>query len=782
MIIAVAGIVYYILPSLPNTSILKEIKMQIPLHVYTTNGTLISRFGEKRRTPIKIEQVPKRVIQAFLVSEDDRFFSHPGVDWQGIMRATYKLLTTGNKSQGGSTITMQVARNFFLTNKKSYKRKFREIFLALKMERELSKEEILELYLNKIYFGHRIYGIVAAAEIYYGKTIDKLNLAQISMIAGIPQRPSKHNPITNPEKATQRRNYVLKRLLEKKIISKEDYEINKKATVSASLHLPNPKIKAPYVAEMVRRYMLDKFGADAYTKGFIVTTTIQDHLQTAANQAVQNGLLNYDSRHNYRGPETRITSAELNNNPKTLAEIISGIPVIGDLAPALIVQLNNQSATVFIDKVGLVEIPWQGLAWAKRNPQTPTSKVFQIGDIVRLRKTENNQWRLTQIPKVQGSLVSLNPNNGALLALVGGFDFRKSKFNRATQAFRQPGSGFKPFIYSAALAEGKTAATIINDVPFVANNTGLQEQWRPMNYSRKNYGPTRLRDGLVYSRNIVSIRILEEIGLSNARHHIEKFGFNINQQPNNLSLALGTGETSPWQLAQAYSIFANGGYFVEPYYVQSIMTYDGETIYEVNPKTICRECGNSINSSTRETSPPSTSDSTVDIQHLAEDYAPQVIDSRVIYIINSVTRDVIKRGTGRKALSLNRTDIAGKTGTTNDQRDAWFSGFNANVVTVVWAGFDNFAPLGQRETGARVALPIWIDYMRAALKDQPIALTPRPKGLTNIRIDAATGLATHADNEQALFEIFRNEYAPQPQQIEANYADNVEQAPPEQLF
>ncbi|MEE8321516.1 MAG: penicillin-binding protein 1A [Gammaproteobacteria bacterium] len=791
-IIASAGIAWYVLPKLPNIETLREVRMQVPLRIYSHDRSLIAEFGEKRRKPVEIESVTTLVINAILAAEDDRFYQHPGVDWQGILRATISLIKTGTKKQGGSTITMQVARNFFLSREKTYLRKLNEIFLAMKIERELSKDDILELYINKIYLGQRAYGVAAAAQIYYGSDIDELSLPQVAMIAGLPKAPSTTNPVSNPERALARRNYVLRRMLKLGFITEEEFEQASSTPVSATLHNPFIQIEAPYVAEMVRRSLLDEYGEDAYTNGLNVTTTLLDRNQIAANRALRMALLEYDQRHGYRGPEHHyeLDSMDIDDD-KAYDRLLETYPILGNLYPALIVDIREKSVTAFLTGIGQVDIEWPGLSWAhkyitenRRGPKPKNAaEIVQIGDIVRLVETAEGKWQLSQIPAIEGGLVSLRPVDGATLALVGGFDFQRSKFNRVIQARRQPGSGFKPFIYSAALAAGKTAASLINDAPVVFDDPGIEDKWRPENYSHKNYGPTRLREALTHSRNLVSIRLLHAIGVPFALEHISRFGFNIDQLPKNLSLALGSGEITPWEQARGFSVFANGGHLIDPYYIESIKTYDEAIVYQADPKIVCKECddiGQDINLH------PDMTDTADDKELTMTNYAPRVVTPQNIWIMNSMTRDVIQHGTGRRALVLGRKDLSGKTGTTNDQHDAWFSGFNSDIVTVAWVGFDKFLPLGSRETGARAALPMWNEYMRTALEGMPASIMDRPPGLVNVRIDPATGKQASSSNPDAIFEVFRSKQVPQ--EIPENRHSNIfldednKETIPEQLF
>ena len=774
-LIFIAGISWYLLPQLPDIGNLQDVKLQVPLRIYSQDDSLIAEFGEKRRRPISIDEVPTTIIQAFLAAEDDRFYQHPGVDWQGIARAVVHLVKTGNKAQGGSTITMQVARNFFLSREKTYLRKLNEIFLALKIERDLSKDKILELYLNKIYLGHRSYGIAAASQTYYGVEIDELTLPQVAMLASLPKAPSSTNPISNPTRAKTRRNYVLQRMVEEKFISEEDYQSGINSPITASLHNPFIEVEAPYVAEMVRKQLIEKYGNNAYISGLVVTTTIKDKNQTAANHALRKALSAYDERHGYRGPEHHY-DLKTEDSETEWQRLLESFPSIGNLYPALVMQVNEKSITCYLSGIGLIDVEWSGLEWARayrsenRRDAKPksASEFLKTGDVIRLIEDDEGNWKLAQIPEVEGGFVSMDPNDGSTLALVGGFDYQRSKFNRVTQAFRQPGSGFKPFIYSAGLEAGNTAATLINDAPVVFEDPGVEDVWRPENYSHKSYGPTRLREALTHSRNLVSIRLLHAIGIPFALEHIKKFGFNIDELPKNLSLSLGSATISPWQMASAYCVFANGGYKIEPYLIETIATRDGEILYQAEPVSVCRVCieqeddpvDNLPDNDSSDEELLSDESPSLDQPVKKSIYAKRVVDERNIWIMNSITRDVIKHGTGRRALVLKRQDMSGKTGTTNDQRDAWFYGYNADIVGVAWTGFDKFQPLGSRETGARAALPTWVEYMKTVLDGVPEHALPEPPGLVYSRISKITGKLAQPNDPDAMFEVFRTEHAP----------------------
>ncbi|MFQ5487812.1 MAG: penicillin-binding protein 1A, partial [Gammaproteobacteria bacterium] len=670
------GSYVYIAPNLPSIETLKDIRLQVPLRIYSRDMKLIAEFGEKKRTPIRFYETPDLMIQAILAAEDDRFFQHPGVDYHGILRAAVNLIRTGEKTQGGSTITMQVARNFFLSSEKTYLRKLSEIFLALKIEHKLSKEEILELYLNKIYLGNRAYGIAAAAQTYYGVTPAQLSLAQMAMIAGLPKAPSRYNPLANPQRALQRRDYVLRRMLKLGYINEQQYRQASSEVDNARLHGLDIEVETAYVAEMVRHHMLQQYGELAYSAGFSVITTIDSRLQRAANVALRQALLDYDVRHGYRGAEAHTNLAAL-EDATALSDVLRKRPILGGLLPGLVVSVGEKDATVLLSDERLIQIDWQGLSWARPYrddnhlgaPPALATEVLREGDIIRVQERGRNKWRLAQLPEVEGALVALRPDDGAIAALGGGFDFRRSKFNRVTQASRQPGSSFKPFIYSAALEKGFTAASIINDAPVVFEDPGLESAWRPENYSGKFFGPTRLREALVKSRNLVSIRLLRAIGIDYTLDYIARFGFPVAKLPRNLSLALGSGAVTPLQLAQGYTVFANGGYRVAPYYIERILGPNRQVIMEARPATVCREC---ITDADDKGMPASIAVSTekddTATETVPENIAQQVISPENAYLMTSMMRDVIRRGTGRRARALGRRDIAGKTGTTHDQR------------------------------------------------------------------------------------------------------------------
>ena len=781
-LVMAAAAYLYITPQLPPIERLKEVQLQVPLRVYTSDGGLIAEFGEQRRAPVHYADLPQAIIDAILATEDDRFFQHPGVDYHGLVRAAVKLISTGQKSQGGSTITMQVARNFFLSSEKTYLRKFKEIFLALKIERYLSKQEILELYLNKIYFGHRAYGIAAAAQVYYGVPIDQLSLAQVAMIAGLPKAPSSNNPVSNPQRALQRRNYVLGRMYSLGTIDTDQYRAALDEPDDASLHSTTIEVKAPYVAEMVRSYMLEQFGNEAYTAGYSVFTTLNSERQRAANSALTSALLDYDRRHGYRGVLGHVDLAP-DATEEEIAALLKDLKPVGRLDTALVVEVLEKSARIYLTESGYADLEWDGISWARRyetvnlrGPKLETAgQLLAVGDLVRVQALPEGLWRLAQVPQVSGALVSLRPRDGALQALVGGFDFFQSKFNRALQAQRQPGSSFKPFVYSAALHKGYTVASLFNDAPVVFDDPSLETTWRPENYSGKFYGPTRMREALTRSRNLVSIRLVRAIGPRYAARYARRFGFRDEQLPKDLSLALGSGTATPMEMARAYSVWANGGFYIEPYFIQELRDARDQVMYTANPAVACPECEDKepeevleeVEQAEAEQTVSTVPEAIADLETEAEViepapvYAERVVDAANVYLITSMLQDVVKRGTGRRAMALGRKDLSGKTGTTNDQRDAWFCGFNTELVTTVWVGFDRVQPLGNGETGSRAALPMWVDYMGKALQGVPEATLPQPPGLVTVRIDAKTGLRLPSGQAGGLFELFRPEYVPE---------------------
>lgn len=750
--IVVFGTVYaYLESQLPDIEKINSTRMEVPLRIYTRDNKLISEFGDHRREPVTLDQIPKQLIQAVLATEDQRYFEHAGVDFFGLMRAGKNLLMTGAKGQGGSTITMQVARNIYLSPEKTYMRKVNEILLAIKIDQTLSKEKILELYFNKIFFGNRAYGIAAAAKVYYGKKLSELTMPEMAMLAGLPKAPSQINPIANKDAALKRRNHVLARMYELNYIDKPSYEAAVKSVDTASYHALTIDVNAPYVAEMVRDALVRNFGTGVYSEGYSVYTTIDSRLQEAANVAVRQGVLDYDHRFGYRGPEHVFkASQDEQQNERNWLSLMQDIPVIANLQPAVVLDVEEKEVTALLASGEKITIPWTGLQWAREyNEKKSTSKlesaldILQEGYLIRVCKDVEGQWQLTQLPEVEGALASLDPHQGAIRALVGGFDYQKSSYNRVTQASRQPGSAFKPFIYAAALAKGFTLASIVNDAPLVIHDTGDDSLWRPQNHNGRYLGPTRLRVGLIKSTNMVSIRLLDSIGLKYMLNFSKNFGFNPDQLPHGLSLSLGSGGVTPLDLTTGYTVFANGGYLVTPHLISSVKNVDDQIIYQSNPKVACEQC---------------IMDDYYSLPSDANNLAPHTVESDIIFIMNTALKDVILEGTAQKAKELNRGDIAGKTGTTNEQHDAWFAGFNGDLVTTAWVGFDQ--PRDLHEFGAEAALPIWMSFMRDALKDKPEHSMPQPSNVVVARIDPASGLLAWSGQSNAVFEYFRKQDLP----------------------
>jgi len=785
---------------LPDVETLRDVQLQVPLRVYTQDGKLISVFGEKRRIPVQIDEMPAHLKNAFVAGEDARFRVHPGVDYQGITRAVWTLATTGEKSVGGSTITQQLARNFFLSLEKTYTRKIKEIFLALKIERELSKDEILELYLNKILLGHRAYGVGAAADVYYGKTVGELSLAQCAMLAALPKAPSRINPITSPERAMNRRDYVLGRMLELGYINTIEFQQARSERNTAFYHGATTEISAPYLAEMVRKEMLSNFGESAYTGGYEVYTTIDSGFQTAANQAITDGLEAYDHRHGYRGAEANFNLEE-HNTPQSWDEILRPYKPVAGLAPGLVTEADEDIALVYQPDGQTIALTLTDMQWARKfisrdrvgfEPKN-VGEVLKTGDIIRTRLRDGGKHELAQLPETEALLVSLSPKDGSIKALVGGYDYTRSKFNRVVQSRRQPGSGFKPFIYSAALAKGKTTASIVNDAPIVFSDSELERDWKPQNYSEKFFGPTRLREAMINSRNLVSIRLLREIGIPFASEYVSSFGFDPAELPGNLSMALGSASLVPISIARGYAVFANGGYLVDPYFIERIIDARGTVVFVTSPSVVCTNCsveegldvGETENLERTEPSfRPLQLEGEEDLQVIEQDApttpemlagsspAPRIISEQNAFLVRSMMMDVVRQGTGKKAMTLGRNDLAGKTGTTNEQRDAWFSGYNNEIVTSVWVGFDNHDPLGRYEVGGKAALDIWIDFMRVALQnipDQPVEI---PEGITQARIDPDTGLLARLENHDAIMEVFiMGSLPPMEDPVEGDHSD-----------
>ena len=761
LLIVVGSLLYlYLQSQLPNVDSLKTVQLQVPLQVFSKDGLLIQEYGEKKRIPVTYAEIPPTLVHALIATEDQRFFEHPGVDVLGLGRAAVRMIKTGTKSQGGSTITMQVARNFFLTRKKTFLRKFNEIMLAIKIDRELDKEKILELYLNRIYLGNRAYGVGAAAMVYYGKSLKELSLSELAMLAGLPQAPSTQNPIANPVAAKKRRDHVLERLLEENYITKEAYQQAINEPVTAKYHGTNIEVSAPYVAEMIRQSLFDNFGSDAYTNGYKVYTTIDGTLQNAANQVVEKNLIAYDHRHGYRGAVANVGKNDSQSAPlrqKHLAKY----PELNTLIPAIIIEVKQKQATAALQNGQTVILPWEGLSWARpalkkggwvgKSP-VKAEQIVAVGDVVYVQSTENH-WQLTQVPEAESALIALDPKNGAIRSLVGGFNFQKSKFNRATQSSRQPGSSFKPFVYAAALNNGYNLATLINDAPIVVDDPSQPNLWRPHNVNLKFNGPTRLKQALVQSKNLVSIRILDDIGINYTVDFLSHFGFDKKTLPKGLSLALGSLSISPMDLTAAYAVFANGGFKVEPYLIDKITDIEGNILLQAKPTVVCNPCDKNQ----------------IDVSTLA----PRVLPEDITYLMNSALKDVIQHGTATAARVLNRHDIAGKTGTTNDQVDSWFAGFNSNLVVTTWIGFDT--PKSLHEYAAGLALPLWIDFMKTALKGKPESEVAQPDNVVTARIDPISGLLAKPNQENGIMEYFRDNEIPKEEDPTPMYGSTANQ-------
>jgi penicillin-binding protein 1A len=818
---------------LPSVESIREYKLQVPLRVYSKDGKLIREFGTIRRSPAALEDVPQHLINAYIAGEDANFYSHYGVDPKGLFRAVWEIITTGSKKTGGSTITMQLTRNVFLNLKQTYTRKLKEIFLAIKLEQTISKDEILELYLNKNFLGWHSYGIVAAADRYYGKTLDQLTLAEAAMLAAPPKAPSTINPITNPERALLRRNYILRRMLELNFIDQEQHDLAVAEEDNAVLHEATIELNAPWIAEMVRSQMIEQYGDNAYTDGYIVHTTIDSKMQQAAEVAIQKGLQTYDKIHGYRGPikhfniksEDSNVENKLQVSDELIAEAIVKIkktPVTAGIQAGLVTFVEDESSIVRLIDGQDVVIDYESSTWAsefidndrkKAKPKT-LHEIIKVGDVIMVKRNDLGNFVLAQIPRVQGALISLDPNDGSILSLIGGFEFNLNKFNRDTQAKRQPGSGFKPILYSAALDAGLTASTLINDAPIVFDDDKLEKAWRPQNYSEKFFGPTRLREGIVGSRNLVSIRVLDQIGINTGRNHMIKFGFEPNDIPKNLSIALGSPNVTPLSMARAYAVFANGGYLIDPYLIHSITNQDGEMIFEKPQVVLCDNCegkieqeklasiiqengsqsivevnnnfNNNQNSntenSTDKTTPGAIEQQKEEDKPLQIIYPPRVISGANQFIMESFLKEVIgPRGTGRKALVLKRSDIAGKTGTTNEQKDAWFNGFHKDNVTHAWVGFDTPQPMGRGATGGGAALPIWIDFMRVALEGLPEYKRPIPHGVVSAKVDLKSGKLAAAKNTNTRLEYFIAGYLPEEETADEQ-AVEIDQETIEDIF
>lgn len=862
---ALVGIYFYIKPDLPSVTVLKDVRLQTPMRIYTHDGKLISQYGVKRRIPVELEEVPQQLIDAILATEDSRFYEHKGIDPIGIVRAAINLAITGEKQQGASTLTMQLARGFFLTREKTYIRKIKEIFIALHMEQELTKDEILELYLNKIELGHRSFGFGAAAQVYYGKPLKELNLAQLATIAGLPQAPSVLNPISRPERSVERRRIVLMRMLDEGFITQQEFEEAANAPVSARKHGAEIVVDAPYLADLIYSEMVEVYGKEeAETGGYQVYATAPSDLQLAAQKAVVRNLHDYDERHGYRGPldylwnaptdSAAASSPELSESdpatrPTTRAgwdaesvlEALADYDEIKPLMPAVVLNVGERSIET-LDKYGERRtIGWEGLDWAREyitdsrqgNEPEVASDILNDGAVIYIRKQEG-QWRLAQMPEVSGAFVALNPQNGAVQAVVGGYSFYQSQFNRATQAKRQVGSNIKPFVYSAAIENGYTLASIINDAPINQWNAATGVAWRPQNSPAEYDGPIRMRVALGKSKNVVSVRLLRGVGLRETAEHMAKFGFNRDDIPLDETVSLGSGSHTPLEVARAMAVIANGGFLVRPHFIDRVLDEQDNVLWKTQPVWACDPCED-------KNVPDDTEIPEEDVEALlAAEFnqadvvtddgeevkmpAPQVISPQNAFLVAEMMRTGVRAngdwnkktywlGTGWRARNLlQRTDIAGKTGTTNDSRDTWFSGFQKDLVATAWVGFDDMnRQLGRAtrnqnlinrnpekfnwignaligtEDGAKAAGPAWIRFMEVALADKPEAPLPIPENIVRVRIDRTSGKLTRRTDHTTLFEYFiqgtePSVYVRDDEVIDPAIEDETETPEPEEIF
>lgn len=823
---AIAAAYFYVLPDLPDVNSLKTVQLQTPLRIYSSDGKLISQFGEKRRVPVEFEDVPQQLINAVLDTEDARFFEHKGIDPIGIIRAATILITTGKKSQGASTITQQVARGFFLSNEKTYIRKVKEIFLALKIEKTLTKHEILTLYLNRSFLGNRAYGVGAAAQVYYGKNLNELLLPEMAMIAGLPQAPSAANPIRNPARAKARRNWVLSRMLEKNNITDAEYQEAINAPLTARYHGAEIDLYAPYISEMARDYMIQKYGEEAaYTNGYNVYTTISSDLQLMAQDALRDNVFAYDQRHGYRGPISQLWTGTTLSRADIIEQLAQTPPMQGIL-PAAVMTVAEQQANLLLADGSEITIEWSGLKWARKFitdkrqglPPKLAADILSPGQQVYVRNN-GSFWQLSQIPEVSSATVSLDPFDGAIRTLVGGFSFSQSQFNRATQAKRQLGSNIKPFIYAAALEKDWTLATLVNNAPINKPDTRQGTAWRPKNSPDIYGGPTRLRVGLAQSINVMAVRALRHVGLQNATDELVKFGFDAKDLPRNESLALGSPSVTPLQVATAFNVFANGGYLVEPYFIDHVTDSYDNVIEQASPTLACSpiqdsqsarelfndDVSNDPFAAMNQELSAANSDTELVCNRENGRYAKRAVSEQTAFLITESLKSVIwgggdwSKGTGwngtawRASKLIKRHDIAGKTGTTNESRDTWFSGFNPTLTSTFWVGFDdhgrqlgraswvaNGAPdqISGGEAGAKTAGPGWNDFMNKALKGTTEVSAEPPKGIVSVRIDLETGKLTRKTDHTTAFEYFvagtePKEYAIETQSSGEIFIDSV---------
>ncbi|SKA49110.1 penicillin-binding protein 1A [Enterovibrio nigricans] len=789
------GFYFYLKPELPDVATLKDVKLQTPMQVYSADGKLISQFGEKRRIPVTYNEIPQDLIDALIATEDSRFYEHPGIDPIGITRAAIVVALSGSAKQGASTITQQLARNFFLSNEKKIMRKIKEIFIAIHIEQLLTKQEIMELYVNKIFLGYRSYGFGAAARVYFGKDLKDLTLSELATLAGMPKAPSTMNPIYSVERATHRRNVVLKRMLDEGYITRSEFEQAKAEPIVSRYHGAEIELNAPYVAELARAWAVEKYGEGVYESGMKIYTTVDSRLQNAAQKAAVINLLAYDERHGYRGAVATLWKD--GTTPWDAEKIQAHLkkqPTYGDLNPAVVINVTGQTADIELQDGATATIPWDGMKWARRyktdtrqgSAPKQAADILAAGEQVWVRNV-TDVWHLSQVPDANTAMVAMSPENGAVKALVGGFNFVHSKFNRATQSVRQVGSGIKPFIYSAALEQGMTLATLINDAPINKWDSSQGTAWRPKNSPPTYDGPTRARIGLAQSKNVMAVRVLRRVGLDETIDFLTRFGFKHDDLPRSETLALGAGSLTPMEVAQGFSVFANGGYYLAPYYISKVEDPFGKEVFVANPQTICREnCADTSDTgkldSTNMQEEVSLLDQTADMENApAKNFAPHVITEQNAFLVREMLEANIWgggdwrqgtgwNGTGWRAQKLKRRDIGGKTGTTNDSKDAWYTGFAPGLVATVWVGFDNHSrELGRTarnanldkdqisgaEAGAKTAQPAWIYFMSDALVDVPVQNKVIPSDIVKVRIDRDTGLLTRKSDGSSMFEFFK---------------------------
>lgn len=773
LVLLIDAMYLYLDPKNPDTETYRNFQHERPLRIFSSEGALLGEFGSRRLVPVSIDEVPQLYLDAVISTEDKRFYTHQGIDWFSLANDSLDYIFTDRAPRGASTITMQLPRNVAdLSRDQTFIRKFREMLLAIKIERELTKDEILELYINVIPFGKHAYGVQAASYTYYGKPVNELNLPQLAMLAGIPKRPEAGNPINNPDWAIHRRSLVLRRMRTEGVITSEEYTVANTAPITARVHRRQVDLQASYPAELARQEAFEQLGNDIYS-GYSIYTTISVEQQRLAQQAIKGELETFDQEGGYRGPERRVTlTTDDNRSVETIVRELEQEYRIGFLEPAIVVTVAEKSFDAMLKNGTKVTIPWEGISWARRSygsaglGRRPTQAVEVVsrGDVIRVRD-EGVHWKLSQVPEVQGALVAIDSRSGAITALVGGYDFLVSQYNHATQAQRQPGSGFKPFVYTAALANGISPAKIYLDAPLIFRDSGLETPYRPRNYTGTYNGPTRLREALYKSINLVSIRVLEDIGATKVREFVTRFGFDLERLPKNTQLAIGGGNmgVSPVEMASAYAVIANGGYRVEPHLVKQVVTLEGIPVFEPVYPTVCSSCGY-----TESVLPDAhwyaNSDYVLEVDTMSIDrevHAERVLDPRVAFLIDSMLRDVVERGTGRRVIEeFGRRDLAGKTGTTNEAVDTWFNGFQQNLVTTTWVGYSDRRSLGESEYGSKRPLSIWIEFMREVLAQVPEFQPVPPDGVVSVYINPDDGEVVHAAAENAIIEYFLAERAP----------------------